>query len=914
MLEKDKPLLQWIPERAAFLDEFIRLDGRGDYSNQLYCCVVGQLALYRCEDCFSLKLRCQKCIVLQHAQNPLHRIEEWNGRYFERITLKGLGLRVQLGHDIGEVCLWPKAAAGDDFVVIDCHGIHEISLDFCGCPLGLTRATQLLRSRWYPATVREPGTAATFAVLEQFHLLSFESKASSFEFYHSIARRTDNTGLTPLRDRYQALMRMVREWRHLKSLKRTGRGHDPQGIEATKAGQCTVICPACPQPGINAPGEWEDVPDEKQWLYTKYIAVDANFRLRRDDVSSETADPSLSQGWGCFVEETGFKAHIANCAHIPQEKSTCSSHKAVDMADSRSPRGLAATGVGAVDCARHNFKLPNGVGDLQKGERYCNMDYLVFSALSGFTGKSLFISYDIACQWHKHLWERMLVLPPRLHFDRTEKKINFLVPKFHLPAHVEACQTAYSFNLINGGGRTDGEAIERGWSNINPVASSTKAMGPGNRRDTLDDHFNDWNWKKIVGLGSILLRKMKEAVSERREHCTALVELEETLDISNLLQYRAEMKAWEADRSKLNPFRSRVNEPTKSTIKLNLAQEETLELERGNNVSLHTDVSPSILISSGLDLEDLQRRLSTDLAALGPHSTDIQRTKVQQGLNSLQRKIDLWASVQLLYMPIVAVHRAKAASTSLAKVEPQKFKLWLPSELAPTDVCDVRLRDYEWRLRYAQAHDALNQTRQFLRLRSHLYNFKDRNVRGQRPNTRANTVIDNVDAKVMVCAKRYQNARIALQTLSKVLGKVGWETVLKDLTKDDLKAMRDLFDDETEGRKKLSWIWRTPASANRQVAVQRSVRMEWCRARARAMRWSEEVDLLQEEMRRVLQYFAWHATWWEEQGHSRSDGDSELLEGRSAYAARQADLRRSLSGLFGAMWDVVPALLVESSM
>jgi hypothetical protein len=39
------------------------------------------------------------------------------------------------------------------------------------------------------------------------------------------------------------------------------------------------------------------------------------------------------------------------------------------MADTKSNRGLAATGLGTVDCARHNMKRPNAVGDLQKGER-----------------------------------------------------------------------------------------------------------------------------------------------------------------------------------------------------------------------------------------------------------------------------------------------------------------------------------------------------------------------------------------------------------------------------------------------------------------------------------------------------------------------------------------------------------------
>ena len=55
--------------------------------------------------------------------------------------------------------------------------------------------TQLLRSRWFGATVANPKTAATMHLLEHFHYQNFESKASAFEFYRGIMRETDNTGL-----------------------------------------------------------------------------------------------------------------------------------------------------------------------------------------------------------------------------------------------------------------------------------------------------------------------------------------------------------------------------------------------------------------------------------------------------------------------------------------------------------------------------------------------------------------------------------------------------------------------------------------------------------------------------------------------------------------------------------------------
>lgn len=91
----------------------------------------------------------------------------------------------------------PGVAFGDDFVLIDMSGVVELGLDFCGCTCALPHYTQLLRTRWYPATSISPKSAATFQVLEHFQLLSAYSKLSGWEFYTSLVRRTDNTGVHP---------------------------------------------------------------------------------------------------------------------------------------------------------------------------------------------------------------------------------------------------------------------------------------------------------------------------------------------------------------------------------------------------------------------------------------------------------------------------------------------------------------------------------------------------------------------------------------------------------------------------------------------------------------------------------------------------------------------------------------------
>ena len=54
----------------------------------------------------------------------------------------------------------------------------------------------------------------------------------------------------------------------------------------------------------------------------------------------------------------------------------------------------------------------------------------------------------------------------------------------------------YSHNLTENVGRSDGEGPERGWLRNNRIAKSTTEMGPGSRRDTLNNRFNDDNYKK----------------------------------------------------------------------------------------------------------------------------------------------------------------------------------------------------------------------------------------------------------------------------------------------------------------------------------------------------------------------------------------------------------------------------------
>lgn len=69
--------------------------------------------------------------------------------------------------------------------------------------------------------------------------------------------------------RYRALMRSLTQWRHLKLLKRGGRGHDPSGAKGTQEGELALRCPSCPHPGINLPEDWLSAPPELQYVHLR---------------------------------------------------------------------------------------------------------------------------------------------------------------------------------------------------------------------------------------------------------------------------------------------------------------------------------------------------------------------------------------------------------------------------------------------------------------------------------------------------------------------------------------------------------------------------------------------------------------------------------------------------------------------
>lgn len=133
-----------------------------------------------------------------------------------------------------------------------------------------------------------------------------------------------------------------------------------------------------------------------------------------------------------------------------------------------------------------------------------NMDYALCQALAftmyGLT--TVLVFYDIMCQYGVHFFKRVqenpyLSVPAGLVLLKG-------IGLFHVHGHQDSCFAQFAPNFIKGAAQVDGEVIETLWWPLNLISASTRSMGAAHRRETLDDHMNTSNWKKLVKMGEFI--------------------------------------------------------------------------------------------------------------------------------------------------------------------------------------------------------------------------------------------------------------------------------------------------------------------------------------------------------------------------------------------------------------------------
>ncbi|KAG2078366.1 hypothetical protein BDR04DRAFT_998535, partial [Suillus decipiens] len=141
------------------------------------------------------------------------------------------------------------------------------------------------------------------------------------------------------------------QWRQLKTMKWHGFGHcsdDP------KAGDLTLFCPACPQPGINITSSWK---------YTQSFVMDGNFKVKHLHPIKPHDEVWLSDGLRFMVGKDRYKLHLAEASDM-----SCNNHRAINQANAIQHK-LESMGIGGMACAQHGCFTPHSMVDFQKGER-----------------------------------------------------------------------------------------------------------------------------------------------------------------------------------------------------------------------------------------------------------------------------------------------------------------------------------------------------------------------------------------------------------------------------------------------------------------------------------------------------------------------------------------------------------------
>ncbi|PBK59521.1 hypothetical protein ARMSODRAFT_991128 [Armillaria solidipes] len=857
--------------REEFLLELLRWKGRGE--NTIF------------EACPQGLMVCERCCLRNHASLPLHVIQKWEGERFVKIAMRDLGLRLQL--------------------VMDTDGLHEVDVNYCACDRrgGANRRQQLLRFGWYPASL----------------------KISGYDFYKSLAHMTDAMGLKVPKTKYKCFLRVVRQFRHLKMMMCAGRGQEEDGVKKTCEGGLALRCPACPIPGVNLPNGWMGCMPEKRYIYRGLFALDANFRLKNLHRSNSDVDPGLHTGLAYMVKYAPYLVHVKKFAS-QKDISTCSGFKTLAHAETKGEAGLRASGVGMCVCARHEMVCATGVGDLQKGERYANMDYIFLSAVSQLQLGDLFLSYDIACQWCINFNTRMKSdLPTHLRL-RGGVGLSAGVPKLHAKAHKMSCQAEHAIGIQDGTGRTDGEGIERTWAVVNALAASTKEMGPGSRHDTLDDHFSYHNFLKLIGFGHLLHRKLAEAEIQVAAHQKYHADFTNALpDPSYVAEWTELVCNWEQDRSKPTPYLSTEEHTTEADLKLKLKEDERKSKENGE-LPIH-EISATSCLALGLLIEESQRRLSGKTTGEG-EMTWAQSADIEQRQSTLRRQMEQYRELQMVYMPGVALRHERAVAQATEEIQPEDERLWFPSDLSSSVrkvSCLAGLPKKEELLREAQCWDALASIRSSLRAEAAVLDFRNRTARGQSTLTRVADIMEGWKGKRDAAVEKYRNARKALLSLR---GPGDWTEKLRELKDADMSSMYGAVLDGKEVRseavvsrrkkkqkiqadstkdmpKDVSWIWLSEgslANCDENSSIE-DVRIHWIRSRAWLRRWEEERELLREEQRRILVMLQYRADWWESRKSGWSGIGRDIAEGIQAYALQQADAHRRLAHNFSATWQ-----------
>ncbi|KAI1785798.1 hypothetical protein LXA43DRAFT_1065564 [Ganoderma leucocontextum] len=721
-------------------------------------------------------------------------------------------------------------------VIVDTTGVHELPVVFCTCQGAEPLHLQLLTMGLYPATTQCPHTAFTFRVLDDFLLTNKECKISCMAYYSKLRRIMNDAFPHMVPDRYRDLLCVSRQWCNVKAWKQNSVGYS-DNLAPTSGGRA-LACPACLRPKVNLPDGWENDPD--QWKYMASVIIDGNFSAEHQHMKNPWDDVRLADRHGFMVTNTPYKAHLETAVQYRQ-KLRCHKHRAVlAAAAERAP--LEATGIGATACSHYGFFCPHSVVDFQWGEHPGLFLPANFTVLGG-------------------------------------------ISQFHVHGHRHECYSRYSPNFVFGAGWQLSEVIESLWSAPNKISDSIRGMTIDHRQEVIDDHFNDSNWNKLIGLlidpdkVKLWLIAADTATQEHRNNIKVMdiyevhaeklpSRCEVQLKLSHIKNSHATAKqgaaAWLAMGLTIEETRLHVAAKARKINPQTAALGDQLMLEnmRGkllNQIKKFNRKAALFLPASALPTalglpaneSDLRRQwdsLDQDPPShhlLGPTNHALPRTVRQNHSNPpmpRDQSEDDDDNDNDIENPGAPLHAAQ----DLPAV-PERLSIPLPSSLGARFCCTHGLRDlmmHERSLRLGQMNDALHHLHVGIGYKLFLYHNSVQVATSQRQKLRSFDEVHMTDAAVMENARIYASACTSLSSLYDV-------QVTEDMAELDSLLSRS-------HRAGYSWSVQVALVLDLELDVKEDsqgvkwmeemYRVIWLCAHARRSCWEEELTIVPLEM------------------------------------------------------------------
>ncbi|KAJ3718750.1 hypothetical protein C8R42DRAFT_585434 [Lentinula raphanica] len=320
-------------------------------------------------------------------------------------------------------------------------------------------------------------------------------------------------------------------------------------------------------------------------------------------------------------------------------------------------------------------------------------------------------------------------------------------------------------------------------------------MGPGSRQNTCEDYWHHWNWRKTIGLGNLLLKRMKNALREfsRQKFAFKVFEKNQAKEGAEWMKM---VDKFEQKQTDVNPFELPKSDVSIQDIRAELAEEEWrsggLATERGlGEDSLDGDnVTPSQYVFLLIEVEEQQRQLALDVRHQRS-PTKKQRENFSDRCTRIQQQITRVRDLQKTHSP-EAIQLLTTASSDGDEALAEHKILVFPSEL-PISRRNQTLAHFESRYRDGQCSSSLDAIRHGLLVKRRLYTYKTNHVRKQKQSAQSRTLLDNHQRKIDLAVATYRHAWNAK---CRLVGEeaVGW----RKLEQEDIRMLED---DEEERRK-----------------------------------------------------------------------------------------------------------------